>query len=384
LRLMALKIARRGAVPPFIVMDVMRAANARAAAGDDVIHLEVGQPATGAPEAVLRAAEAALRSDKLGYTEALGLTELRGRIAAHYRDRYGVTLDPARVVVTTGSSGAFLLTFLAAFEAGDRIALTSPSYPAYKNILQPLGIEIADIEVGAQTRFQPTVDLLDKAGSLDGLVVASPSNPTGSMLDAGAMKDLVAGCAARGIRLISDEIYHGITYDAPAVTALEFGDDMIVINSFSKYFSMTGWRLGWMVVPPDLVRSVECLAQNFFVAPPTLSQLAALAVFECRDVLDANVRSYARNRELLLDRLPRAGFRDIAPPDGAFYLYADVGHLTNDSADFCRRMLAETGVAATPGIDFDTTRGNRFIRFCYAGAFDDAAEAARRLETWLK
>jgi aspartate/methionine/tyrosine aminotransferase len=381
---MALKIARRGAVPPFIVMDVMRAANARAAAGDDVIHLEVGQPSTGAPEAVLRAAEAALRSDKLGYTEALGLTELRGRIAAHYRDRYGVTLDPARVVVTTGSSGAFLLTFLAAFEAGDRIALTSPSYPAYKNILQPLGIEIVDIEVGAQTRFQPTVDLLDKAGSLDGLVVASPSNPTGSMLDAGAMKDLVAGCAARGIRLISDEIYHGITYDAPAVTALEFGDDMIVINSFSKYFSMTGWRLGWMVVPPDLVRSVECLAQNFFVAPPTLSQLAALAVFECRDVLDANVRSYARNRELLLDRLPRAGFRDIAPPDGAFYLYADVGHLTNDSADFCRRMLAETGVAATPGIDFDTTRGNRFIRFCYAGAFDDAAEAARRLETWLK
>jgi aspartate/methionine/tyrosine aminotransferase len=381
---MVLKIARRGAVPPFIVMDVMRAANARAAAGGDVIHLEVGQPSTGAPEAVLRAAEAALRSDKLGYTEALGLTELRGRIAAHYRDRYGVTLDPARVVVTTGSSGAFLLTFLAAFEAGDRIALTSPSYPAYKNILQPLGIEIADIEVGARTRFQPTVDLLDKAGSLDGLVVASPSNPTGSMLDAGAMKDLVAGCAARGIRLISDEIYHGITYDAPAVTALEFGDDMIVINSFSKYFSMTGWRLGWMVVPPDLVRSVECLAQNFFVAPPTLSQLAALAVFECRDVLDANVRSYARNRELLLDRLPRAGFRDIAPPDGAFYLYADVGHLTNDSADFCRRMLAETGVAATPGIDFDTTRGNRFIRFCYAGAFDDAAEAARRLETWLK
>jgi aspartate/methionine/tyrosine aminotransferase len=381
---MALKIARRGAVPPFIVMDVMRAANARAAAGGDVIHLEVGQPSTGAPEAVLRAAEAALRSDKLGYTEALGLTDLRNRIAGHYRDRYGVALDPARVVVTTGSSGAFLLTFLAAFEAGDRIALTSPSYPAYKNILQPLGIEIADIEVGPRTRFQPTVDLLDEAGQLDGLVVASPSNPTGSMLDAAAMRTLVTGCSARGIRLISDEIYHGITYDARAVSALEFGDDMIVINSFSKYFSMTGWRLGWMVVPPDLVRSVECLAQNFFVAPPTLSQLAALAVFDCADELNANVRSYARNRELLLDRLPAAGFRDIAPPDGAFYLYADVGHLTNDSAEFCRRMLAETGVAATPGIDFDTTRGNRFIRFCYAGSFSDAAEAARRLESWLK
>jgi aspartate/methionine/tyrosine aminotransferase len=381
---MALKIARRGAVPPFIVMDVMRAANARAAAGGDVIHLEVGQPSTGAPEAVLRAAEAALRSDKLGYTEALGLAELRGRIAAHYRARYGIALDPARVVVTTGSSGAFLLTFLAAFEAGDRIALTSPSYPAYKNILQPLGIEIADIVVGPQTRFQPTLELLDSAGELDGLMVASPSNPTGSMLDAAAMKELVTGCAARGIRLISDEIYHGITYDAPAVSALEFGDEMIVINSFSKYFSMTGWRLGWMVVPSDLVRSVECLAQNFFVAPPTLSQLAALAVFDCRDELDANVRSYARNRELLLDRLPRAGFRDIAPPDGAFYLYTDVGHLTNDSADFCRRMLAETGVAATPGIDFDTTRGHRFIRFCYAGSIDDAAKAADRLEAWLK
>jgi aspartate/methionine/tyrosine aminotransferase len=381
---MVLKIARRGSVPPFIVMDVMRAANARAAAGGDVIHLEVGQPSTGAPEAVLRAAEAALRSDKLGYTEALGLAELRARIAAHYRARYGVAVDPARIVVTTGSSGAFLLTFLAAFDAGDRIALTSPSYPAYKNILKPLGIEIADIEVGPQTRFQPTIDLLDKAGNLDGLVVASPSNPTGSMLDGEAIKELVTGCGARGIRLISDEIYHGITYDASAVTALEFGDDMIVINSFSKYFSMTGWRLGWMVVPPDLVRSVECLAQNFFVAPPTLSQLAALAVFDCGPELDANVRSYARNRELLLARLPGAGFRDIAPPDGAFYLYADVGHLTNDSAEFCRRMLAETGVAATPGIDFDTARGNRFIRFCYAGSFDDSAEAARRLETWLR
>ena len=325
-----------------------------------------------------------MRSDKLGYTEALGLAELRGKIAQHYRMRYGVALDPARVVVTTGSSGAFLLTFLAAFEAGDRIALTSPSYPAYKNILQPLGLEIADIEVGPLTRFQPTVDLLYQAGQLDGLMVASPSNPTGSMLDAAAMNELVTGCAARGIRLISDEIYHGITYDAAAVSALEFGDEMIVINSFSKYFSMTGWRLGWMVVPPDLVRSVECLAQNFFVAPPTLSQLAALAVFDCRDELDANVRSYARNRELLLDRLPRAGFRDIAPPDGAFYLYADVGHLTNDSAEFCRRMLAETGVAATPGIDFDTTRGHRFIRFCYAGSIDDAAQAADRLEAWLK
>ena len=380
---MALKIARRGSIPPFIVMDVMRAANERAAAGADVLHLEVGQPSTGAPEAVIRAAEVALRSDKLGYTEALGLSDLRARIARFYGERYGVAVDPTRVVVTTGSSCAFLLTFLSAFEAGDRVALTSPSYPAYKNILTPLGVEIADIEVGPATRFQPTPDLLDLAGPLDGLMVASPSNPTGSMLDAAAMKGLVDACAVRGIRLISDEIYHGITYEKPAATALAFGSDMIVINSFSKYFSMTGWRLGWMVVPPDLVRAVECLAQNFFVAPPTLSQMAALAVFDCMSELDANVASYARNRTHLLEHLPRAGFRELAPPDGAFYLYADVGHLTNDSADFCRRMLAETGVAATPGIDFDTRRGHRFIRFCYAGSFDTAAEAARRLNTWL-
>ena len=381
---MVLKIARRGAIPPFIVMDVMRAANERAAAGADVLHLEVGQPSTGAPERVIRAAEAALRSDKLGYTEALGLPALREKIAQHYRARYGMSVDPARIAITTGSSCAFLLTFLSAFDAGDRVALTCPSYPAYKNILTPLGIEIAEIAVDGATRFQPTLALLDAAGPLDGLVVASPSNPTGSMLDAAAMKALVEGCALRGIRLISDEIYHGITYDAPATTALAFGSDMIVVNSFSKYFSMTGWRLGWMVLPPDLVRSAECLAQNFFVAPPTLSQLAALAVFDCIVELDANVASYARNRALLLEELPRAGFRQIAPPDGAFYIYADVGHLTNDSTEFCRRMLEETGVAATPGVDFDTRLGHRFVRFCYAGSNADTAEAARRLKNWLK
>lgn len=381
---MALKVARRGAIPPFIVMDVLRAANERAAAGADVLHLEVGQPSTAAPEAVLRAAEKALRADKLGYTEALGLPELREALARHYRNWYGVSVAPERVVVSTGSSGAFLLAFLAAFEAGDRIAVTSPSYPAYKNILAALGLEIVDIPVGEGTRFQPTPELLAAAGPLDGLIVASPSNPTGCMIDRARLADLVAWCGAEGVRLISDEIYHGIAYGQRAESALAFGSDMIVVNSFSKYFSMTGWRLGWMIVPPELVRSVECLAQNMTVAPPTLAQRAALAVFDCYAELDANVAAYAGNRAILVEELPRAGFTRLAPSDGAFYLYADVAHLTNDSAEFCRRMLAEIGVAATPGIDFDAGRGNRFVRFCYAGKAADMAAAAQRLKDWLR
>jgi aspartate/methionine/tyrosine aminotransferase len=382
---MALKIAGRGSIPPFIVMDVLRAANERAASGGDVLHLEVGQPSTAAPDAVIRAAELALRSDRLGYTEALGLAELRGRLAEFYRLRYGAAVSPERIVITTGSSAAFLLAFLAAFDAGDKVALTAPSYPAYKNILSALGIEIVEIPVDADTRFQPTPELLAPyAGSIDGLIVASPSNPTGSMLDPPALGAIDRWCADNGVRFISDEIYHGIVYGTRAETALAFGSPSIVVNSFSKYFSMTGWRLGWMVVPSDLVRSVECLAQNMYVAPPTLSQLAALAVFDCLPELDANVARYARNRALLMAELPMAGFRKIAPPDGAFYLYADVGHLTNDSSEFCRRMLAETGVAATPGVDFDVARGARTLRFCYAGSEADTAAAAARLTDWLR
>ena len=382
---MALKVAHRGTIPPFIVMDVLRAANARAAAGSDVLHLEVGQPSTPAPAAVIEAAQAALRSDRLGYTEALGLSALRARLSSFYRSRYGVDVDAARIVVTTGSSGAFLLAFLAAFDAGDRVAITAPSYPAYKNILTALGIEIVEIAVGAETHFQPTPELLDRhAGHIDGLIVASPSNPTGSMLSGDALRALSAWCRAHDVRFVSDEIYHGITYDVSAETAIASGSDTIVINSFSKYFSMTGWRLGWTVVPDALVRPIECLAQNLFVAPPTLSQLAALAVFGCVDELDDNVARYARNRGLLMDKLAAAGFRHIAPPDGAFYLYADVAHLTNDSAEFCRRMLSEIGVAATPGVDFDPARGNRTVRFCYAGSEGDVALAAERLTGWLK
>jgi aspartate/methionine/tyrosine aminotransferase len=383
-----LKVAARAAIPPFHAMEVLRAANERAAAGERVLHLEIGQPDSGAPAPVIEAAQRALTSHRLGYTEALGIGPLRQAIAGHYRRSYGLDMDPERIVVATGSSGAFLLSFLAAFEPGDRVALAAPGYPAYRNILLALGLTPVDLAVGPETRFQPTPALLDAAAAeqdrpVEGLIVASPSNPAGSMLSPGELAALAGYCDRHGIRLISDEIYHGIVYDGVAATAAEFGDGAIVVNSFSKYFSMTGWRLGWMVLPADLLRAVECLAQNLFISPPTLPQLAALAVFDCKAELDANVARYRRNRDLLLAELPKAGLRRFAPPDGAFYLYADVGQLTNDSEAFCRRMLAETGVAATPGVDFDAGRGHRFLRLSFAGSTDDMAEAARRLRAWL-
>jgi len=382
---MALKAAQRGKVPPFIVMDVMRAAAEREAAGGEVLHMEVGQPGTAAPPAALEAVRLALNSDRVGYTLAQGIEPLRRRIARHYQECYGVEVDPERVMVTTGSSGGFLLSFLSAFEAGDRVALAAPGYPAYRNILTALGVEPVLLPTEAEHRFQPTPALLDQvAGPLDGLIVASPSNPTGTMLDRAQLAALVDYCAARGLRLISDEIYHGITYERPAVTALALTQDAVVINSFSKYFSMTGWRLGWMVLPEDLLRPVECLAQNLFISPPTLSQLGGLAAFEAREVLEGYVANYARNRAFLLQALPAAGFDRLAPADGAFYLYADVGHLTNDSEAFCRRMLAETGVATTPGLDFDPDRGHRFVRFSFAGPEAVMQEAATRLQAWLK
>ncbi len=381
---MALKVARRGLVPPFIVMDVLRAANEREAAGEQVLHLEVGQPGTPAPAAVRAAARAALADAKLGYTDALGVPSLRARIARSYGELYGVELDPRRVVVTTGSSGGFLLAFLASFEPGDRVALAAPGYPAYRNILAALGVEPVLLPCDLEHRFQPTVELLDLvAPPLHGLILASPSNPTGTMVGRAALSDLVDYCAVRGVRLVSDEIYHGITYEAPAVSALELTDDAIVINSFSKYYSMTGWRLGWMVLPEDLLRPVECLAQNLFISPPTLSQIAAESAFDCRAELEGYVAAYARNRALLLEALPKAGFDRLAPADGAFYLYADVSRLTNDSEDFCRRALAESGVAITPGIDFDPERGHQFVRFSFAGLEAEMAAAATRLEAWL-
>ena len=382
---MTLKVSVRGQIPPFIVMDVMRAANERAASGADVLHLEVGQPSTGAPKGVIAAASAALRDDTLGYTDALGIPPLRSAIARHYRDRYGIDLDPERVVVTTGSSGAFLLTFLAAFDAGDRVGLATPAYPAYRNILRALDLEPVELEAGAAERYQATVDLLRRAPQpLDGLVVASPANPTGTMLAPEELAALARYCEASGIRLVSDEIYHGITYGPQEASALASSDEAIVVNSFSKYFSMTGWRLGWMVVPRPLLRAVECIAQNFFISPPAISQHAAVAAFECHDELAGNVRRYAENRALLLRELPKAGFDRLAPADGAFYLYADVAHLTNDSQEFCRRILRELGIALTPGVDFDPARGHRTLRISFAGSTATMAEAARRLQAWRR
>ena len=381
---MAYKVSKRGNVPPFIAMDVLRAANERAAAGEDVLHLEVGQPSTPPPAPVIEKAKLALDEEMIGYTDAFGIPSLRQAIANHYGTVYGHDLDPARVVVTTGSSGGFVLGFLSAFDAGDRVALASPGYPAYSNILSALDLEPVLVEAEAEHGFQPTPDLLERIdGELDGLILASPSNPTGTMLCRGDLGELVAYCEARGIRIVSDEIYHGITFLEPATSVLAFTDDAFVINSFSKYFSMTGWRLGWMVVPETLLRSVECLSQNFFISPPALSQFVGATALECRAELDAYVADYARNRVLLLNELPKIGLDRMAPADGAFYLYADVGHLTNDSEDFCRRMLADVGVATTPGVDFDPDRGARYLRISFAGTYDTMAAACQRLGVWL-
>ncbi|MDX1402478.1 MAG: pyridoxal phosphate-dependent aminotransferase [Kiloniellales bacterium] len=381
---MVLKVSERGRVAPFIVMDVLRDANERAAEGHEVLHLEVGQPGTPAPRAVIEAASAALNEELIGYSNAMGISPLREAIAGHYEKIYGLTIDPARIMVTTGSSGGFLLSFLGAFDAGDRIAMAAPGYPAYRNILIALGIEPVLLETSLEDRFQPTVDLLKQAGPIDGLIIASPSNPAGTLVKRNHFKDLVDFCDDAGVRIISDEIYHGITYQEKAVSALELSDHAIVINSFSKYFSMTGWRLGWMVLPVDLIRPAECLGQNLFISAPTLSQHAGIAAFNCYDELDRLVETYAESRALLLDELPKAGFDRLAPADGAFYIYADVSGLTNDSEAFCRRMLHEAGVAATPGKDFDPQRGHRFVRFSFAGQAEQIARAADRLQRWLR
>ena len=381
---MTLKVAQRGLIDPFIVMDVLRAANELAAAGDSVLHLEVGQPGTPAPQNVIAAAQKALQDELLGYTDSLGLAELRRRVAQHYSDFYGVALDAGRVVITTGSSGGFLLAFLSAFEPGDRVALAAPGYPAYRNILSALGVEPVLLETSPAERFQPTPDLLTAAGPLDGLILASPSNPTGTMVGRRDLEALVSWCRAAEVRLVSDEIYHGITYGTSAATAVGLDDTAIVINSFSKYFSMTGWRLGWMVVPPDLLRPIECLTQNLFISPPTLSQHAGIAAFDSLDELDSNVARYARNRQILLDRLPGLGFDRLAPADGAFYIYADIAQMTNDSPEFCRRMLNEARVAATPGVDFDPFNGHKFMRFSFAGTEADMIAACDRLAAWRR
>ncbi|MFP6757450.1 MAG: pyridoxal phosphate-dependent aminotransferase [Alphaproteobacteria bacterium] len=379
---MSLKVGRRSEIAPFYAMEVLRAANRRAEAGERVLHLEVGEPAAGAPGPVLEAARLALIDNRLGYTEALGIPPLRAAIAAYTSDRYGLDVAPEQIAVTTGASGAFMLAFLAAFDVGDRVALAEPCYPAYRNILSALGIEVVALAAGPEHRFQPAIELLEQAGPLDGLILASPSNPTGTMLRENEIAELVRWCDAGGVRLISDEIYHGITYGIEPASARAMSETCVVVNSFSKYFAMTGWRLGWMVMPDDLADAVERLAQNLFISPPTLPQRAALAAFDCRDELDAYVAGYARSRALMLARLPDAGFDRLAPADGAFYIYADISRLSNDSQEFCARMLADIGVAVTPGIDFDRRRGNRYVRFSFAGGEAEIAEAVDRIVTW--
>jgi aspartate/methionine/tyrosine aminotransferase len=375
----------RSNVPPFMVMDVMAAAARLEAAGVHVVHMEVGQPAAPAPATALAAARAAL-SRPIAYTEALGLPSLRGRIARHYRAQYGVDIDPARVIVTTGSSAAFMLAFLTLFEPGDRVAIANPGYPPYRHILTALGCEPVLIETSAATRWALTGEALlaaHRARPLAGVLVASPANPTGTMIAGDALAGLIAAAEAAGIRFISDEIYHGLDYAFPAATAAQFSDRATIINSFSKYFCMTGWRIGWMVAPEPLVRPIERLQQNFAISVPTLAQVAAEAAFDGGAEMEAVKHGYEENRRLLVEGLPKAGLDRFLPADGAFYLYADVSRFTNDSQDFAKRMLAEAHVAATSGIDFDPTNGRHFIRFCYAGSRADAQAAVERIGRWL-
>ena len=378
-----MKVASRAEIAPFYVMEVMKAAADRERVEGDVLHLEVGQPSTRAPETVIAAAHRALDDHRLGYTDAAGIVQLRARIAHFYRQRYGVEVDPRHVVLTTGASGGFALAFLAAFDVGDRVAVTEPGYPCYRNVLEAFGVEVVGIPVGASTRFVPTTEQLDAAGDLDGLVIASPANPTGTMLTDDEMDRIARHCRNWGIRLIADEIYHGITYERPGSTALAFTREAIVLQSFSKYFSMTGWRLGWMIVPEDMVRPIERLAQNLFISPPTVSQVAALAAFDGIEELELNVARYRTNRDILMAALRRAGLGRIAPPDGAFYLYVDVSDVTDDAQELCADWLDELGVACTPGIDFDPIRGHHFVRLSYSESTADVAEAAQRIESWM-
>jgi len=379
--------SKRSEVAPFIAMDVLRDARALEARGRHILHLEVGQPGAPTPVGVREAVDAALMGGNIGYTEALGTTPLRERISRHYRETYGVDVAPDRVIVTTGSSAAFVLAFLACFEAGDRVALAAPGYPAYRNILSAVGLQTVWLETNEASRWAPTPLMLDEAsasGGLHGTLVASPANPSGTMLEPDALKALLGRARDLGMWFISDEIYHGLTYGGRCDTALQHDDDAIVINSFSKYYCMTGWRIGWMVVPERMVRPIERLAQNIYISPPALSQVAALAAFDCIDELERNKAVYARNREILADALPRLGLDRILPMDGAFYAYVDVGRFTNDSLDFAERMLHEAGVATTPGLDFDPDRGSRFLRFSFAGPTAEIEEAVERLDGWLK
>jgi aspartate/methionine/tyrosine aminotransferase len=379
--------SRRSDVPAFMVMDVMAAAARIEEQGGRVIHMEVGQPAAPAPKSALAAARHALASARLGYTETLGMAPLRARVARHYREMYGIEIDPQCVAITTGSSGGFTLAFLALFEAGDRVAVALPGYPPYRHILTALGCKPVLMATTPATRWAITPEMLiaeHRKAPLKGVLVASPANPTGTMVTSQVLRDLITAADSEGIRFISDEIYHGLDYAFPAETAAKLSGSAIIINSFSKYFCMTGWRIGWMVVPPALIRPIERLQGNLAISVPTLSQIAALAAFDGRTEMEAVKHGYEDNRRILLEGLPKIGIDKILPVDGAFYLYADVSRFSNDSFEFAKRMLAETHVAVTPGVDFDPIEGRRFVRLCYAGASAQMREAVERMGMWLK
>ncbi len=378
-----MKPSDRSEIAPFYVMEVMRAAETREAAGAEVLHLEVGQPSTPAPAGARRAVAAALETDTLGYTGAAGLPQLRQAIADWYRRRHGIDVATERIVVTTGASGSCVLGFLALFDVGDRVAVLEPGYPCYRNDLLALGVDVVTATVGHETRFRPTVEQLDELGPIDGMIVASPSNPTGTVLPDDDLSAIVAWADRNDVRLVVDEIYHGITYGDPIPTALGHSERVTVINSFSKYFSMTGWRVGWVVAPPPIAAAIERLAQSLTIAPPTISQVAAIAAFDCVEELEANVARYRRNRDIVLAGLEAAGLDRMAPADGAFYAWVDVSELGLDSQELCRLWLDHLGVAATPGIDFDSRHGGDFVRFSYAGSADELSEAMSRLGQWV-
>ncbi|WP_296084357.1 aminotransferase class I/II-fold pyridoxal phosphate-dependent enzyme [uncultured Agrobacterium sp.] len=382
-------LSKRSAVEPFHAMDILAEANRRRQAGRPVISMAVGQPSHPAPKASLEAAEAALKHGRIGYTDALGLRELREAISSHYRLRHQVIVDPARIAVTTGSSAAFNLAFLALFDAGDAVAIARPGYPAYRNILKALGLTVVEVPVTAETGYTLTPASLERAEAkagckLKGVLLASPANPTGTVTSRDALKRLASYCDGRNIAFISDEIYHGLTFVGDESSAVEVTDNAIVINSFSKYYCMTGWRIGWMVLPETLIRPVECLAQSMYISAPELSQLAAMAAFTAEEELDIYKESYRTNRDFLMSRLPELGLPLASPMDGAFYAYVDTSRYSNDSMEFARRMLSEIDVAATPGMDFDPLEGHRAMRFSYAGSVSDIAEAVGRIAGWLK
>ena len=383
-----MKTALRAGIPPFYVMDVWLAAAERQRTHGDLVNLSAGQPSVGAPEPVRAAAAEALAANQLGYSVALGIPELRAAIARAYSDRHALTVDVDDVVLTTGSSGGFLLAFLACFDVGDRVAIASPGYPCYRNILTALGCEVVELPCGPDTRYQPTAAMLAEAGPLDGVIVASPANPTGTVIPPDELAAIATSCDATGVRLISDEVYHGLVYPGAPQTSCAWSTsrDAVVVNSFSKYFAMTGWRLGWLLVPESLRRTVDCLTGNFTICPPVLSQVAAVAAFTPESIAEADghLRHYGANRELLLNGLRDIGIDRLAPTDGAFYVYADVSDVTGDSLSFCEKLLADTGLAIAPGIDFDPARGGAFVRLSFAGPASDITQALSRLGSWLR